>query len=77
MYIHYVTSPFMPYYIVDKNLLFAYCNVKLSTAPYFNMDEELAAMKTMQQAIAQKVIGSAHNVADGSLYFALLKSAIP
>jgi phosphoribosylformylglycinamidine synthase subunit PurL len=63
--------------IASSEYLYSYHNVKLFPAPYFNMDEELKLHDAVKEVIAGKLINSAHDVADGGLYIALLESAMP
>ncbi|MHA6248962.1 AIR synthase-related protein [Pontibacter sp. CAU 1760] len=51
--------------------------MKLSPAPYFNLDEELKLHAAVKEVIEQKLINSAHDVADGGLYITLLEAAMP
>ncbi|MFD2248136.1 hypothetical protein [Pontibacter ruber] len=39
--------------------------MKLSPAPYFNMDKELKVQAAVKDVIAQKLVQSAHDVVDG------------
>ena len=63
--------------IASSEYLYAYHHVKLSPAPYFNMESELQVQAAVKELIIQKLIQSAHDVADGGLYIALLESAMP
>lgn len=63
--------------IASSEYLYSYHNVKLSPAPYFDMDAELQLQDAVKEVIAGKLINSAHDVADGGLYIALLESAMP
>lgn len=63
--------------IASSQYLASYLNVKASPAPYFNLEEEYAMQQVVKQLILQKMIKSAHDVADGGLYIALLESAMP
>jgi phosphoribosylformylglycinamidine synthase II len=62
--------------IASSQYLASYLNVKASPAPYFNLDEEYAMHQVVKQLILQKLITSAHDVADGGLYINLLESAM-
>jgi phosphoribosylformylglycinamidine synthase subunit PurL len=62
---------------IPAEYLYPYHNVKLTPAPYFNMDEELKLQTALKEVIEQKLVKSAHDVADGGLYIALLESAMP
>ena len=57
--------------------LYSYCRVKLSPAPAFDLETEYQVQQSIKQLIAGKLIQSAHDVADGGLYIALLESAMP
>ncbi len=57
--------------------LYAFHQVKLSPAPYFELEEELLLQKTVTSLIAERLIESAHDCADGGLYQTLLESAMP
>lgn len=63
--------------IASSQYLASYVKVKASPAPYFNLEEEYAMQQVVKQLIIQKMIKSAHDVADGGLYIALLESAMP
>lgn len=63
--------------IASSQYLASYLNVKASPAPYFNLEEEYVMQQVVKQLILQKMIKSAHDVADGGLYIALLESAMP
>lgn len=62
--------------IASSQYLASYLNVKASPAPYFNLDGEYAMHQVVKQLILQKLIKSAHDVADGGLYINLLESAM-
>ena len=62
--------------IASSQYLASYLNVKASPAPYFNLEEEYAMHQVVKQLILQKLIKSAHDVADGGLYINLLESAM-
>ena len=51
--------------------------VKLSPAPYFDMNEELQLQQVVLTLIKEKLIQSAHDVSDGGLFTCLLESAMP
>ena len=63
--------------IASSQYLASYLNEKASPAPYFNLEEEYAMQQVVKQLILQKLIKSAHDVADGGLYIALLESSMP
>ncbi len=49
--------------------------VDLSPAPIFNLDEEYAVQQKVLQLINEKMIVSAHDIAEGGLFISLLESA--
>lgn len=49
----------------------------LSPAPYFVLEKEMALCALIQQAIAQGLVASAHDVSEGGLWQCLLESAYP
>ncbi len=51
-----------------------YHNVKLSQAPYFNLDEEANIHNSIIQLIEKKLISSAHDVSEGGLFVTLVES---
>lgn len=57
--------------------LYSYRNVKLSPAPYFDMEEELNVQHTLAGLILEGVVQSAHDVSDGGLFTTLIESAMP
>jgi len=62
--------------INSSQYLYSYHNVKLSPAPYFNLDEEYKLQQLLLKLIANKYISSAHDVSDGGLFITLLESAM-
>jgi phosphoribosylformylglycinamidine synthase II len=62
--------------ISSSQYLASYLNEKASPAPYFNLEEEYAMHQVIKQLIIQKLVKSAHDVADGGLYINLLESAM-
>jgi len=56
--------------------LYSFHKVKLSPAPYFNLEEEMQIHEAVAGLIANKIVQSAHDVADGGLWIALLESAM-
>lgn len=56
--------------------LYSFHKVKLSPAPYFNLEEEFAVQELVSKAIREKVIVSAHDVSDGGLFISLAESAM-
>ncbi|WP_448700039.1 phosphoribosylformylglycinamidine synthase subunit PurL [Mucilaginibacter sp. AW1-3] len=63
--------------IASSQYLASYHKVLAAPAPYFDLDKEYATHQVIKQLIKQKLIQSAHDVADGGLYIALLESAMP
>jgi phosphoribosylformylglycinamidine synthase subunit PurL len=56
--------------------LYSWHKVKLSPAPFFNLDTEYDVQAMVRNLIANKVIQSAHDCSDGGLFIALLESAM-
>jgi phosphoribosylformylglycinamidine synthase len=56
--------------------LYSFHQVKLSPAPYFNLEEEMQIHEAVAGLIANNIIQSAHDVADGGLWITLLESAM-
>ena len=52
------------------------CNVKLSPAPRFDLNEEVALQETVRNLIGEKLIQSAHDCSEGGLFACLLESAM-
>ncbi|MDQ4141007.1 MAG: phosphoribosylformylglycinamidine synthase subunit PurL [Bacteroidota bacterium] len=63
--------------INSSEYLYSYHNVKLSPSPAFDLDEEFNVQAAVRTLIQQKLIASAHDVADGGLYIALVEAAMP
>jgi len=63
--------------IASSQYLASYHKVLAAPAPYFDLDKEYATHQVIKQLIKQKIIQSAHDVADGGLYITLLESAMP
>jgi len=61
--------------INSSEYLYSYHGVKLSPAPYFDLDEEYLLQKAMTKAIRHGIVQSAHDVADGGLFVTLFESA--
>ncbi len=51
--------------------------VKLSPAPYFDLDKEFEMHKAIRKMIDQGLINAAHDVSDGGLFVALTEMALP
>ena len=62
--------------IACSEYLYSYCGVKASPAPYFNLEEEYALHRTVEELIKRKMIVSAHDVSDGGVFIALAESAM-
>ncbi|MEM9673321.1 MAG: phosphoribosylformylglycinamidine synthase subunit PurL [Bacteroidota bacterium] len=62
--------------IAGSEYLYSYHQVKKSPAPYFDLEEEYALHRTVEELIKQKMIVSAHDVSDGGLFIALAESAM-
>jgi phosphoribosylformylglycinamidine synthase len=62
--------------ISSSEYLASYVKVQASPAPYFNLEEEYAMHQVVKQLIAQRLVKSVHDVADGGLYISLLESAM-
>ncbi|EHQ26209.1 phosphoribosylformylglycinamidine synthase subunit PurL [Mucilaginibacter paludis] len=63
--------------IASSQYLASHHKVLAAPAPYFDLDKEYALHQVVKQLITQKLIQSAHDVADGGLYITLLESAMP
>jgi phosphoribosylformylglycinamidine synthase len=63
--------------ISSSQYLASYHKIKASPAPYFDLDKEYDMQQLVKELIKSKVIQSAHDVADGGLYIALLEAAMP
>ena len=57
--------------------LYSYKGIKLSPAPYFNLEEEYNLHHTLSGLILEGLIASAHDVSDGGLFTTLIESAMP
>ena len=51
--------------------------VKLSPAPYFDLDKEFEMHQAIRKMIDQGLINAAHDVSDGGLFVALTEMALP
>lgn len=56
--------------------LYSYKGIKLSHAPYFDIDKEANMQKALSDLIDQGIIESAHDVSEGGLFIAMLESAM-
>ncbi|MFD1257650.1 phosphoribosylformylglycinamidine synthase subunit PurL [Mucilaginibacter terrae] len=62
--------------IASSQYLASYHKISASPAPYFDLDKEYDMQQVIKELIKSKVIASAHDVADGGLYIALLESSM-
>jgi phosphoribosylformylglycinamidine synthase len=63
--------------IASSQYLASYHKTTASPAPYFDLEKEYAMHQAVKQLIREKLIQSAHDVADGGLYVTLVESAMP
>ncbi|MEO5910497.1 MAG: phosphoribosylformylglycinamidine synthase subunit PurL [Pelobium sp.] len=63
--------------IASSQYLASFHKVAKSPAPYFDLDKEYEMHQVIKSLIKNKMIQSAHDVADGGLYIALLESSMP
>jgi phosphoribosylformylglycinamidine synthase len=63
--------------IASSQYLASYHKILSAPAPYFDIDKEYDMHQVVKELIKHKVIQSAHDVADGGLYIALVESAMP
>ena len=63
--------------IASSQYLASWHKILAAPAPYFDLDKEYAMHQVVKQLIKHKVVQSAHDVADGGLYIALVESALP
>jgi phosphoribosylformylglycinamidine synthase len=63
--------------IASSQYLASFHKISKSPAPYFDLDKEYEMHQVIKALIKNKMIQSAHDVADGGLYIALLESAMP
>jgi len=61
--------------ISSSQYLYSWHQVKLSPAPWFDLDQELALQNCLLDLIRQQLICSAHDVSDGGLLVCLAESA--
>ncbi|MBX7182192.1 MAG: phosphoribosylformylglycinamidine synthase subunit PurL [Bacteroidia bacterium] len=62
--------------IASSEYLYSWHKVKLSPAPYFNLEEEFQTQKAIAELIENELVESAHDCADGGLFLSLLESAM-
>lgn len=59
-----------------SDYLHSICGVTHSPAPHFELEEEYAVHQTIAKLIDAKIIASAHDIAEGGLFTAVLESAM-
>ncbi len=57
--------------------LYSYHGVKLSPAPYFNLDKEYDMQQSLIKVIENGLVQSAHDVSEGGVFVALAEAAMP
>jgi phosphoribosylformylglycinamidine synthase len=62
--------------ISSSEYVYSYHGVKLSPAPYMDLEEEHAVQDAVRALITEGIISSAHDCADGGLFVTLLESAM-
>ena len=62
--------------INSSEYVYSYQGVKLSPAPYLNLDEEWNVQNAVLALIKEGIIASAHDVSDGGLFTTLLEKAM-
>ena len=63
--------------IASSQYLASFHRITAAPAPYFDLEKEYNMHQVVKQLIKEQLIQSAHDVADGGLYIALLESAMP
>lgn len=63
--------------IASSQYLASYHQISASPVPYFDLDKEYDLHQVVKALIREKLIESAHDVADGGLYITLLESSMP
>jgi phosphoribosylformylglycinamidine synthase II len=63
--------------ISSSQYLASFHKISKSPAPYFDLEKEYEMHQVIKVLIQNKLIQSAHDVADGGLYITLLESAMP
>lgn len=63
--------------IASSQYLASYHKISKSPAPYFDLEKEYEMHQVIKSLIKNQLIQSAHDVADGGLYIALLEAAMP
>ncbi|MDQ3192068.1 MAG: phosphoribosylformylglycinamidine synthase subunit PurL [Bacteroidota bacterium] len=62
--------------INSSEYLYSWHNVKLSPAPYFDLDKEYDMQQAVLNLIEKKLIQSAHDCSDGGLFITLMESGL-
>ncbi len=57
--------------------LYHYHQVKLSPAPYFDLDEEFKVQTGIQQLIRKKMVSAVHDCSEGGIFIALCEMGFP
>ncbi len=63
--------------IASSQYLASWHKILKAPAPHFDIDQEYEVQQAIKGLIQHRVIESAHDVADGGLYIALLESSMP
>jgi phosphoribosylformylglycinamidine synthase II len=63
--------------INSSEYLYSFHKVKLSPAPFFDMDTEVKVQHLIKQLIRKNLVQSAHDCSDGGLFITLCESAMP
>jgi phosphoribosylformylglycinamidine synthase len=63
--------------IASSQYLASWHKITKAPAPFFDIDKEYDMQQTVKELIKHRVVESAHDVADGGLYIALLESSMP
>ncbi|MGV8878701.1 MAG: phosphoribosylformylglycinamidine synthase subunit PurL [Sphingobacteriaceae bacterium] len=63
--------------IASSQYLASFHHISASPAPYFDLEKEYALHQVVKELIREKLLESAHDVADGGLYITLLESSMP
>jgi phosphoribosylformylglycinamidine synthase subunit PurL len=62
--------------INSSEYLYSFHKVKLSPAPWFDLEEEYQVQEVIKALIRQRLLVSAHDVSDGGLFISLAESAM-
>ena len=62
--------------INSSEYLATYHGVRLSPAPHFDIEEEVALQESIRQLIKTRAISSAHDVSDGGLFSCLIEKSL-